>query len=74
MNDHAVITGVGFTKTTSPRHQELSKNDLCHEATESALALPSTARGANARRRLQVEKQAAPVPGGAMDRSRPHSS
>jgi len=37
VRDHAVITGVGITKATSPRRQELSKNELCRLATDLAL-------------------------------------
>jgi acetyl-CoA C-acetyltransferase len=34
---HAAVTGVGFTPATSPRRQELSKNELCRTATDAAL-------------------------------------
>ena len=44
MSAHAVVSGVGFTKTTSPRRQELSKNDLCREATDLALAHAGVSR------------------------------
>lgn len=37
MKDHAVIAGVGLTKATSPRRQQLSKNELCRLATDRAL-------------------------------------
>ncbi|WP_214103366.1 thiolase family protein [Acrocarpospora catenulata] len=37
MRDHAVIAGVGFTEATSPRRQELSKNELCRLAVDRAL-------------------------------------
>jgi acetyl-CoA C-acetyltransferase len=41
---HAVVTGVGFTPTTSPRRQELAKNDLCLEAVDTALEHAGVAR------------------------------
>jgi acetyl-CoA C-acetyltransferase len=44
--DHAVITGVGITKATSPRRQELSKNELCRLATDRAIAHAGIDRGA----------------------------
>lgn len=37
MRSHAVATGVGFTKATSPRRQDLSKNELCRLAVDRAL-------------------------------------
>ena len=45
MRDHAVIAGVGFTPTTSPRRQELSKNELCRLATDRAIEHAGIARG-----------------------------
>lgn len=38
MRTHAVVTGVGFTAATSPRKQQSSKNELCREATDLAIA------------------------------------
>jgi acetyl-CoA C-acetyltransferase len=38
MKNHAVISGVGFTRATSPRRQPLSKDELCREAVDSAIA------------------------------------
>lgn len=38
MRSHAVITGVGFTATTSPRKQTKSKYELCREAVDTAIA------------------------------------
>lgn len=37
MKSHAVISGVGFTPATSPRRQQLSKDELCREAVDLAL-------------------------------------
>lgn len=37
MRDHAIISGVGLTKTTSPRRQTLSKNELCRQAADIAI-------------------------------------
>lgn len=37
MREHAVISGVGFTETTSPRRQTLSKNELCRLAVDRAI-------------------------------------
>lgn len=37
MRSHPVATGVGFTKATSPRRQELSKNEVCRRAVDRAL-------------------------------------
>lgn len=34
---HAIITGVGFTPTTSPRRQQDSKFELCRQAVDTAL-------------------------------------
>jgi acetyl-CoA C-acetyltransferase len=41
---HPIITGVGFTKTTSPRKQESSKFELAREAADAALAHSGTDR------------------------------
>lgn len=38
MREHAVISGVGMTETTSPRQQTLSKNELCRLASDRAIA------------------------------------
>jgi acetyl-CoA C-acetyltransferase len=38
MKTPAAVTGVGFTETTSPRRQERSKNELCRDATDAAIA------------------------------------
>ena len=45
MKDHAVISGVGFTPTTSPRRQEMSKNELCRLATDRAIEHAGIDRG-----------------------------
>jgi acetyl-CoA C-acetyltransferase len=44
MRNHAVISGVGFTPTTSPRRQQKSKNELCREAVDAALDHSQTDR------------------------------
>ncbi|MET0931020.1 MAG: thiolase family protein [Aeromicrobium sp.] len=38
MKQHATITGVGFTPTTSPRRQQLSKDEMCRLAADTAIA------------------------------------
>jgi acetyl-CoA C-acetyltransferase len=38
MRNHAVVSGVGFTPATSPRRQAHSKNELCREAVDLAVA------------------------------------
>jgi acetyl-CoA C-acetyltransferase len=45
MREHAVISGVGFTETTSPRRQTLSKNELCRLAVDRAIAHAGVSRG-----------------------------
>lgn len=37
MKDHAVISGVGITKSTSPRRQTMSKYELCRLAVDRAI-------------------------------------
>lgn len=44
MKDHAVITGVGITKSTSPRRQTMSKYELCRLAVDRAIAHSGVAR------------------------------
>lgn len=45
MKDRAVISGVGITKTTSPRRQPLSKGELCRVAVDQAIGHSGINRG-----------------------------